>query len=97
MVVNGTLPKGRKINQNHFISSILPWFDESEAIIYTEKLWRRLPAPYGQFCMLQWPKDHGLIDKCQHHTGFASHLLARPESLRFLAVWIPEGINEGVE
>jgi hypothetical protein len=36
--------------------------DERE-VIYTEKSRDRFPAPHGQLCMLQRPKDHKLINK----------------------------------
>jgi hypothetical protein len=89
LAVSKTLLKGRKSNQDSFVSLVLPWLMK-EKMIYKEKCRCSLLAPHGQFYMR---KHHGPIDSCQQHRGLASTLLAQPESLRLLAVWIPEGIN----
>jgi hypothetical protein len=90
---NKASPKRGKFNQNCFISSVLPYLMKGN-----QGFTRKIPVPPScstWTILAQWRKDHAPIGKRQVHPGSASTLLARPESLRLLPVWILKEINGG--
>jgi hypothetical protein len=94
LIVHKALPKGRKFNQNYFMSLVVPWLTKAQRR-FTQK-------NSGAAFLLHMDISACHID--QRITGqltsanitrvLAFTLLARSESLRLLTVWIPEEINE---